>query len=118
MRINTANFVGQEVTSTLDAGVNSSAGSTVLVNAVIAEVESSGKADRDVRFRDKPGTDKASTHNSTKRLLQLRVFRFRSDEDRNVRVGVFPQREEVLIRRLGFGGVALHRVGSADFEMR
>ncbi len=31
---------------------------------------------------------------------------------------VFPQREEILIRRLCFGGVASHRVGSADLEMR
>jgi hypothetical protein len=50
--------------------------------------------------------------------LQLPVLRFRSDEDRNVRVGVFPQREEILIRRLGFGGVALLRVGASEAEMR
>ena len=42
-------------------------------------------------------------------LLQFCVFGFRCDEDGNVRVGVFPQREEILIRRLGFGGVALLR---------
>src|SRR6202041_1190930 len=29
-----------------------------------------------------------------------------------------PEREEILIRRLGFGGVALHRVRSTDLEMR
>ena len=50
-------------------------------------------------------------------LLQLRVLRFRSDEDGDVRVGVFPEREEILIGRLGLGGVALHGVGSADLEM-
>ena len=50
--------------------------------------------------------------------LQLRVLRFRSDEDGNVRVGVFPQREEILIGRLGFGGVALHRVCAGHSEMR
>jgi hypothetical protein len=33
-------------------------------------------------------------------LLELRVLRFCSDEDGNVRVGVFPEREEILIRRL------------------
>jgi hypothetical protein len=31
------------------------------------------------------------------KLLQLRVFRFRSDEDGNVGVGIFPQNEEVLV---------------------
>ncbi len=51
-------------------------------------------------------------------LLKLRVLRLGSDENRNVRVGGFPQREEILIRRLGFGGVALHGVGPADLEMR
>jgi hypothetical protein len=47
--------------------------------------------------------------------LQRCVFRLCSDEDRNVGVGIFPQREEILI---GFGGVALHGIGSADLEMR
>ncbi len=56
--------------------------------------------------------------NAVSSLSQLHVFRLGSDEDRNVRVGVFPKREEILIRRLGFGGVALHRIGSADLEMR
>ena len=51
-------------------------------------------------------------------LMKLRVLRFRSDEDRNVRICVFPQREEILIRRFGLGGVALHGIGSADLEMR
>ncbi len=32
-------------------------------------------------------------------LMELRVPRLGSNEDGNVRVGVFPQREEVLIRR-------------------
>ena len=50
--------------------------------------------------------------------LQLRVFRFRSDEDRNVRVGVFPEREEILIGRLGLGGVALHGVGTGQSQVR
>jgi hypothetical protein len=34
-------------------------------------------------------------------LLKFRVFRLGSDENRNVRVGVFPKREEILIGRLG-----------------
>src|SRR6266851_1522912 len=40
-------------------------------------------------------------------LLQLRVFGLSGDKDGNVRVSVFPKREEILIGRLGFGGVAL-----------
>jgi hypothetical protein len=51
-------------------------------------------------------------------LFKLRVFRFRSDESRNVRVGFLPKREEILIRRFSFGGVTLHGIGSADLEMR
>ncbi len=31
---------------------------------------------------------------------------------------MFPQREEILIRCFGLGGVALHGIGSADLEMR
>ncbi len=46
--------------------------------------------------------------NSLPRLFQLRVLRFRGDENGNVRVGVFPEGEEILIGRLGFGGVAFH----------
>ena len=42
------------------------------------------------------------------KLLQLREFRLGLLEDGNVRVGVFPEREEILIGRLGLGGVALH----------
>jgi len=49
--------------------------------------------------------------------LQLRVFRFGSEEDRNVRVGVFPEREEILIGDAGFGGVALQGVGAGDAQM-
>ena len=47
------------------------------------------------------------------KLLQPRVLRFRSDEDRNVRVGVFPKREEILIGRLGLWRCrpATHRHG-------
>jgi IPT/TIG domain len=41
------------------------------------------------------------------RLFQLRVLRLGSDENRNVRVRVLPQREEILIGRLGLGGVTL-----------
>jgi hypothetical protein len=56
--------------------------------------------------------------NEDRLLLQLRVLGFRSDENRNVRIGVFPKREEILIGRLALGGVASHDIGSADLEMR
>ena len=42
----------------------------------------------------------------TGRSLQLGVLRLGLLEDRDVGVGVFPQREEILIGRLGLGGVA------------
>jgi hypothetical protein len=51
-------------------------------------------------------------------LLQLRVLRFRSDEDGNVRVGVLPECEEILISGLGFGGVALHDIGATELKVR
>ena len=44
-------------------------------------------------------------------LLWFRVLRFRSDEDWNIGVSIFPEREEILLGRLGFGGVALHGIG-------
>ena len=50
-------------------------------------------------------------------LLQLRVLRPGQLGDGNVRVGVFPEREGILIRRLGLGGVAL-RVGASDWPLR
>src|SRR6266849_6969619 len=55
---------------------------------------------------------------TTTELLQLRVFRLGFFQDRDLGVGVFPEREEILICRLGFGGVALHGIGSTDLEMR
>jgi hypothetical protein len=50
-------------------------------------------------------------------LLQLRVFGFGLLEDEDVGVGVFPEREEILISRLGLRAVALHGIGSADLKM-
>jgi hypothetical protein len=38
-------------------------------------------------------------------------------QDADVGVGVFPEREEILIGGLGFGGVALQGVSSAELEM-
>jgi hypothetical protein len=45
--------------------------------------------------------------NPRPKLFQLGVLRFGSDEDGDVRVGVFPERQEIVIGRLGLGGVAL-----------
>jgi hypothetical protein len=39
------------------------------------------------------------------KLLQLRVFSFRLLVDRDVGVGIFPEGEEVLVRRLRLGRV-------------
>jgi hypothetical protein len=48
---------------------------------------------------------------------KLRVFRFGSNEDGNIRVGLFPETEEILICRLGFGSVALQNIGASEAEM-
>src|ERR1017187_266235 len=45
-------------------------------------------------------------------LLQLRVLRLGFFQDGDVGVGVFPERQEILICSLGFGGVACERVGT------
>ena len=50
--------------------------------------------------------------------LQLGVLSFRRYENGDICIRIFPKREELLIRGTGFGVVALHRVGSADLEMR
>ena len=47
--------------------------------------------------------------------MQFRVLCFGFLQDGNVGVGVFPQREEILIRGAGFGGVALQHIG-AEFD--
>jgi hypothetical protein len=52
------------------------------------------------------------------KLLQLRVLRLGLLEDGDVRVGVFPEREEILIGGFCLGGVTLHGVRSAKLEMR
>src|ERR1700730_5265582 len=49
--------------------------------------------------------------------MELCVFGLGRDEHGNVRVGVFPERQEILIRRLGLGGVALHGIGTGEAEM-
>ena len=51
-------------------------------------------------------------------LLPLCVLGFGGDQDGDARVGIFPEREEIVIRGAGFGGVALHGMGSADLKVR
>jgi hypothetical protein len=50
----------------------------------------------------------------SKTLLQLRVLRFGFLQDRDVGVGVFPEGEEVLVLRTGFGGVAGEGVSAGE----
>jgi hypothetical protein len=40
------------------------------------------------------------------------------DENGSVLASVFPQREEILMNRLGVSGVALHRVGAGEAQVR
>src|SRR5438552_238370 len=51
-------------------------------------------------------------------LLQLRVLCLGLLQDEDVGVGVFPEREEVLVCVLCFGCVAVHCVGSSKLKMR
>ena len=50
--------------------------------------------------------------------MQLRVLCFGLLQDGDVGVGVFPEGEEILIGSFRFGGIACHRVGSAELETR
>jgi hypothetical protein len=43
--------------------------------------------------------------------MQLRILRCGLLQDGNIRVGILLQREEVLMRNSGFGGVTLQCVG-------
>src|ERR1700693_2772134 len=53
----------------------------------------------------------------SKKSLKLGVFGFGGDEDGDVGVGVLPLGEEILICRLGLGGVGLHHIGASEAEM-
>src|SRR5260370_9210976 len=70
-----------------------------------------GKADRPEDLAQKLTFSKAVGE-----LLQLRVFRLSLLQDWNVMVGVFPQRQEILIRGAALGGVALARKGPCGCE--
>jgi hypothetical protein len=52
-----------------------------------------------------------------RRLLQFRVLHFRSNENGNVRVGVFPEPEKILVSLLGLGDFALHGIGTGKAKM-
>ena len=47
-----------------------------------------------------------------------RKFLLRLDEDRDARIGVFPQREEILVGALGLGFISRHSERSADLQVR
>ncbi len=49
-----------------------------------------------------------------RQLSQLCVLRLGCFQDGDVRVGVFPEGEEILIGGFGFGGVALQHVGAGQ----
>lgn len=47
-----------------------------------------------------------------RKLLQFSVFGFGLLQDGDVRVGVFPECEKILVRRAGLGAIALQRVST------
>ena len=49
--------------------------------------------------------------------LQFGVLGFGGDEDRDVRIGVFPKGEEILVSVTGIGLVGLCRVGARYSEL-
>src|ERR1700680_3083153 len=51
-------------------------------------------------------------------LLQLGVFCLGLLKDRNIRIGVFPEGEEILIRGSGLCRIALQNVGAPELHMR
>ena len=59
-----------------------------------------------------------ATLKSVNGLLQLRVLRLSLFQDGDVGVGVFPQREEILIRGVGLRRIALQGIGAGAAEMR
>src|SRR5262245_40086595 len=48
---------------------------------------------------------------------ELRVLGLGLDKHRDVRVGIFPAREEVLVRATAFRGVAGERGGAGELEL-
>jgi len=54
-----------------------------------------------------------SFHGGATQLLQLRILGFGLLEDRDVRIGIFPEREETLIGGFCYGLITRQRIGSA-----
>jgi hypothetical protein len=52
------------------------------------------------------------------RSLQLRILGFGLRQDRNIAIGVFPEREEILIRNVCLGLISRHRERSAELQVR
>jgi len=52
-----------------------------------------------------------------RRSMQLQILRFGFLEDRDIGVGVFPEREKILICRLGFRSVALQHIGAGKLKV-
>ena len=53
-----------------------------------------------------------------KELLQFGVLGLGLLEDGDLRIGIFPDRQEILVRSSAFGGIALESVGTSQLEMR
>src|SRR5947208_16494272 len=52
------------------------------------------------------------------RSLKLRVFVLGLLQNGDIGIGVFPLAEKILVGALRFGGVACHRVGTCESDMR
>jgi hypothetical protein len=50
-------------------------------------------------------------------LLQLRVLRLGFLQDRNIGVGVFPEREEIFVGGERLGGITLQSVGAGEADV-
>src|ERR1700690_2355042 len=59
-----------------------------------------------------------ATHGAGQALLQLRILRFRLLQDRDVGVGVFPEREEILVggERTTAGKVSICALRGSGFR--
>src|SRR6202011_1633920 len=50
--------------------------------------------------------------------MQLGILRLGLLEDGNIRIGIFPQRQKILVRGTALRTFALHRVGAPELQMR
>ena len=64
------------------------------------------------------GADARHSWGRRPELLQLRGFSFGVLQDGNVGIGIFPEREEILVRSVRLGRVTLHGISASDLEMR